>query len=67
MLHDLYLMSANPSLEAASRRNFEHRALSFSEMAASCTRKTINANRGMQRKPYAKGLFLAVLEGVLRV
>ena len=34
MLNDLYLMSANPSLEAASRRNYEHRTLTFAEMAA---------------------------------
>jgi hypothetical protein len=66
MLHDLYLMSANPWLEAASRRNFEHRALSYSEMAASCKREKSSVSSGMRRVTRTKGLLSAVLEGVLR-
>jgi len=65
MLHDLYLMSANLSLEADTRRNFNHRALTFTEMAASCKHR--------ERYPAArkagsarKNLFLAIIEGVAR-
>ena len=65
MLHDLYLMSANLSLEADARRNFNHRALTFTEMAASCKHR--------ERYPAArkagstrKNLFLAIIEGVSR-
>jgi hypothetical protein len=65
MLHDLYLMSANPSLEAAARRNFNHRSLPFTEMAASCK------NRGLitrERKSHTSGknIFLAIIKGVVR-
>ena len=65
MLHDLYLMSANLSLEAGTRRNFNHRALSFTEMAASCKRReryTAARKAGSARK----NLFLAIIEGVAR-
>ena len=64
MLHDLYLMSANPSLEAASRRNFDHRALTFQEMAKTCTRRE---PRERSRKPgaiRAKSIFAAIVQGV---
>ena len=66
MLHDLYLMSANPSLEADARRKFEHRALTFQEMAASCTRREARVRGGKSGEVRAKGLFTAILEGVLR-
>ena len=66
MLHDLYLMSANPSQEAASRRNFDHRALTFQEMAASCTRREPRERSGKSGAVRAKGLFNAILQGVPR-
>jgi len=65
MLHDLYLMSANPSLEADARRNFEHRALTFQEMAASCTRREMR-ERSRKSHTTAKTLMTVILEGVLR-
>jgi len=65
MLHDLYLMSANPSLEAAARRNFNHRTLTFTEMAASCKRRGSTAREQMNRT-VRKNIFLAILEGVTR-
>ena len=66
MLHDLYLMSANPSLEAETRRIFKHRALTFTEMAAACKRENSCASGAKQRQLRAKGLLIAMLEGVLR-
>ena len=63
MLHDLYLMSANPSLEAASRRNYEHRTLSFTEMATSCTRREATP-RNEKRASGVKSLTALLLQGV---
>ena len=62
MLHDLYLMSANPSLEAAARRNFNHRALTFTEMAASCKNRGSNTR---ERKTHTsvKSIFLRLSRG----
>ncbi|MBA4347404.1 MAG: hypothetical protein C0413_00925 [Clostridiales bacterium] len=65
MLHDLYLMSANPSLEADTRRNFNHRTLTFTEMAASCKRRGTAVRERMNRAA-RKNIFLAILEGVAR-
>ena len=65
MLHDLYLMSANLSLEADTRRNFNHRALSFTEMAASCKRRECNPAARKSGSVH-KNLFLAIIEGVAR-
>ena len=67
MLNDLYLMSANPSLEAATRRNFEHHALTYTEMAATEKRRNKNARTaGKRTNERAKGLLMTLLEGVLR-
>lgn len=65
MLHDLYLMSANPSQVTDTRRNFNHRALTFSEMAASCKRRGSAAREPMNRTA-RKNIFLAILEGAAR-
>ena len=65
MLHDLYLMSANPSLEAAARRNFNHRTLTFTEMAASCKNRESNT-RDRKNVTARKNIFLAIIEGVVR-
>jgi hypothetical protein len=65
MLHDLYLMSANPSVEADARRKFEHRALTFTEMAASCKHHETNTSAG-KNNAIRKNLFLAILEGGVR-
>ncbi|HWQ97995.1 MAG TPA: hypothetical protein VN538_07890 [Clostridia bacterium] len=65
MLHDLYLMSAKPSLNADARRNYDHRTLTFEEMAASCTQRANNAAARKSRTT-GKNLFLAVIEGVTR-
>ena len=65
MLHDLYLMSANPSLEAAARRNFNHRTLTFTEMAASCKSRGSNA-RERKNHTSRKNIFLAIIEGIVR-
>ena len=65
MLHDLYLMSANLSLEADTRRNFSHRALSFTEMAASCKHRASSASKRANRTA-RKNIFLAIIEGVAR-
>lgn len=65
MLHDLYLMSANPSLEAAARRNFNHRTLTFTEMAASCKNRGLTSRERKSRTP-GKNIFLAIIEGVVR-
>ena len=32
MIHDLYLMNANASLEATAKQKFEHRTLTFDEI-----------------------------------
>ena len=66
MLHDLYLMSANLSLEADARRNFNHRALTFTEMAASCKHRerTTSARKAGNAR---KNIFLAIIQGVARV
>jgi hypothetical protein len=67
MIHDLYLMSATPWLEAATTQNFSHRTLTYSEMAASGKRRDKGANATKKTATNrAKGLFLAMLEGVLR-
>ncbi len=65
MLHDLYLMSANLSLEADTRRNFSHRALSFTEMAASCKHRE-RSTAASKISPARKNIFLAIIEGVAR-
>lgn len=65
MLHDLYLMSANSSLEADARRKFEHRTLTFAEMAASCKLRETNATARKNRAA-RKNIFLAVLTGGVR-
>ncbi len=65
MLHDLYLMSANSSLEAAARRNFNHRTLTFTEMAASCKNRGLTT-RERKSHPSGKSIFLAIIEGVVR-
>jgi len=64
MLNDLYLMSANPSLEAASRRNYEHRTLTFAEMAAPGKRRERTREK---RTDHTKGFFMTLLEGMLRI
>ena len=66
MLHDLYLMSANLSLEADTRRNFNHRALTFTEMAASCKRRERNTDARKMGNA-RKNIFLAIILGVARV
>ena len=65
MIHDLYLMSATPWLEAANQHHFQHRALTFAEMAASGKRhdKGTKATR-KAATGQAKGVFLALIEGV---
>jgi hypothetical protein len=65
MLHDLYLMSAKPSLNADARRNYDHRTLTFEEMAASCKQRANNA-AARKNRTTGKNLFLAVIEGVTR-
>lgn len=65
MLHDLYLMSALPSQNADTRRNYDHRTLTFEEMAASCKQCANNAAARKTRTP-GKNLFFAVIEGVVR-
>jgi hypothetical protein len=65
MLHDLYLMSANPTTEADARRNFNHRALTFTEMAASCKRRGSTARERMNRT-VRKNILLAIFEGAAR-
>ena len=65
MLHDLYLMSARPSMEADARRKFNHRALTFTEMAASCKRRESTA-RERSNRTARKNIFLAIFEGVSR-
>lgn len=64
MLNDLYLMSANPSLEAASRRNYDHRTLTYAEMAASGKRRERNNETRTNR---AKGFFMTLVEGIVRI
>ena len=64
MIHDLYLMSATPWLEAANQHHFQHRALTFAEMAVSGKRH--DKGTKTTRKANAKGIFLTMLEGVLR-
>ena len=65
MIHDLYLMSATPWLEAANQHHFQHRALTFAEMAASGKRqdKGTKATRKAATN-HTKGVFLALIEGV---
>ena len=66
MIHDLYLMSATPWLEAATKHHFQHRALTFAEMAASGKRHEKNTKTTRKSASiHAKGLFLAMIEGVL--
>ena len=65
MLHDLYLMSATLSLEADARRNFNHRTLTFTEMAASCKHRESSA-RERRNHTARKNIFLAIFEGVAR-
>lgn len=65
MLHDLYLMSSTSWVEAASRRNFQHRALSFTEMAAACKPRESTPRSGT-RATGTKSLIALLLEGVLR-
>ena len=65
MIHDLYLMSATPWLEAATTQNFSHRTLTYAEMAASGKRRNKGTNATKKTATNrAKGLFLAVIEGV---
>ncbi len=67
MLTDLYIMSANPSLEASMRQNYQHRALTYAEKATSGKRRGRNARSAKQSAPTrAKGLFMTLIEGVLR-
>ena len=66
MIHDIYLMSATPWLEAATAQKFQHRTLTFAEMAAPGRRRgkgTLNTQKPSTNR--AKGLFLALIEGVL--
>ena len=65
MLHDLYLTSATPSQVTDTRRNYEHRTLTFEEMAASCKQRVNNAAVRKTRTA-GKNLFLAILEGGIR-
>lgn len=68
MIHDLYLMSATPWLEAATKHHFQHRALTFAEMAASGKHRGKPAQRAQKAAAIrTKGLFLAMIEGVLHV
>lgn len=67
MIHDLYLMSAPPWLEAPSTQKYSHRTLTYAEMAASGKRRDKGANATKKTATNrAKGLFLAMMEGVLR-
>ena len=65
MLHDLYLMSVNPSQGTDTRRNYKHRTLTFEEMAASCKQRD-NNTAARKNRTTGKNLFLAVLEGGIR-
>jgi len=65
MIHDLYLMNANASMEAAARRKFEHRTLTFDEMAASCKRRDAKSHTRKTRS-LSENIFLAVVKGVVR-
>lgn len=66
MIHDLYLMSATPWLEAATKHHFQHRALTFAEMAASGKHRGKPAQHAQKAATIrTKGLFLAMIEGVL--
>ena len=66
MIHDLYLMSATPWLEAATKHHFQHRALTFAEMAASGKHRGKPAQHAQKAAAIrTKGLFLAMTEGVL--
>jgi hypothetical protein len=65
MIHDLFLMHANLSLEAYTGRNFNHRALTFTEMAASCKHRASSASKRANRTA-RKNIFLAIIEGVAR-
>ena len=65
MIHDLYLMSATPWLEAANQHHFQHRKLTFSEMAASGKRHEKGTKTTQKAaSSHAKGLFLAMIKGV---
>ena len=60
-------MSATPWLEAATTQNFSHRTLTNAEMAASGKRRDKGANATKKTATNrAKGLFLVMMEGVLR-
>ena len=64
MLHDLYLMSGIPTMEAATRRNDVHRTLTFAEMAASGKRRERTREK---RANQPKGFLATLLEGMLRI
>lgn len=65
MLNDLYLMSVNPSLEAAARRYYTPPTLTDTEMVAFCKRRESTARERMKRTA-RKNIFLAILEWVTR-
>lgn len=65
MIHDLYLMNANASLEAAANRKFEHRTLTFDEMAASCKRRGAKSHIRRTRS-MSEMILLALVKGVVR-
>jgi len=65
MIHDLYLMNANASLEATAKQKFEHRTLSFDEMAASCKRRAAKSHAGKTRN-MSEMILLALVKGVVR-
>lgn len=63
MIHDLFLMSATPCQQADMRRKFNHRTLTFEEMAASGNRRERNKK---QRTNRPKGFLAALVEGMSR-
>ena len=65
MIHDLFLMHANLSLEAYTGRNMNHRTLTFAEMSTSGKRRE-RSKPARKTGTAHKNLFLTIIEGVAR-